>query len=74
MPGTTGTSRRLQLGLRLHLVAHALHDVGAGPDEDEVVLLARLDEGGILGQEPVPGMDRVAPRRLGGGDDGGMLR
>ena len=69
--GHDGHPRRLQLGLRLHLVAHALHHVGAGPDEDEVVLLARIDEGGVLGQEAVPGMDAVALGRLGRGDDRG---
>ena len=62
-----------QLGLRPHLVAHALHDLRVRPDEDEVVLRARLDEGRILGQEAVPRMDRLAARRLRGGDDRGNV-
>ena len=40
-----------QLVLRARLVAHALHHVGRRPDEDEVVVLARARERGVLGEE-----------------------
>ena len=58
-----------QLALRLHLVTHARHHVGVRPDEDEVVVLARLDEIGILGQEAVAGMNGVTVSRLARGHD-----
>ncbi len=57
------------LGLRARLVAHALHHVRGRPDEDEVVVLAGADEGGVLGQEAVAGMDGVAAGRLGRRDE-----
>src|SRR5919204_46928 len=44
------------LGLRARLVAHALHHLCARTDEDQIVLLARADEVGVLGEEPVAGM------------------
>ncbi len=59
------------LGLRACLVAHPLHHLGRRPDEDEVVLLARTHEVGVLGEEAVAGMHRLAAGRLRGGDDRG---
>ena len=56
------------LRLRARLVAHPLHHVRVRPDEDEVVLLARAHERGVLGEEAVAGMDGLAAGRLGGGD------
>ena len=52
------------LGLRARLVAHPLHHLGGRPDEHEVVVLARADEVGVLGDEAVAGMNRVATRGL----------
>jgi hypothetical protein len=63
-----GHVRRSHLLLGLDLVPHARHDVGARADEDEVVLVGRAHEGGILGQEAPAGVDRLAPGRPGGGD------
>ena len=59
------------LGLRARLVAHPLHHLGRRPDEDEIVLLAGTDEVGVLGEEAVARMHRLAAGRLGGGDDRG---
>ena len=70
-PSVSGDERDagcLHLGLRARLVAHPLHHVRAGADEDEVVVLARADEGRVLGEEAVAGMDRLAAGRPGGGD------
>ena len=60
--------RRLHLRLGAGLVAHPLHHVRARPDEDELVVLARSHEGGVLGEEAVTGMNRLAAGRLGRGD------
>ena len=40
------------------------------PDEDELVVEARLGERRVLGEEAVAGMDRLAARRRRGGDHG----
>ena len=56
-------------GARRDLVAHLLHHVRGRADEDEVVVDARLDERGVLGQEPVAGMHGLAAGRDRGGDD-----
>ena len=58
-----------ELALRLDLVAHARHHVGVGADEDEVVVLARVHELRVLGEEAVARMDRVASGRLPRRDD-----
>src|SRR5436190_8934078 len=68
--GDDGHVGARHLRLRLHLVADSRHHLGAGADEDEVVVLARGDEGGVLGEEPVTGMDRVTPRGGRSGDHG----
>src|SRR5919201_1309355 len=44
----------------MRLVAHPRHHVRARPDEDEVVVLARGDERGILREEAPPRMDGFA--------------
>ena len=62
-------ARLAQRLLRAHLVAHLLDDVRRRPDEDEIVVHTRAHEFGVLGEEPIAGMDRVAVRRLRGGDD-----
>jgi hypothetical protein len=62
-------ARRAHLLLRAHLVAHALHDLRGRADEDEVRLLARARESGVLGEEPVARVDCLAAARLGGGHD-----
>ena len=60
---------RAHLGLRARLVAHPLHHVGRRADEDEIVVLARADEVGVLGEEAVAGMHRLAAGRLGRRDE-----
>ena len=73
-PRTSGNrrhARRLGGLARLGLVAHAPDHVRRGADPREFVLLADLGEFGVLGQEPVPRMDRVGPGDLGRGDDVG---
>ena len=62
-------SRRAQLFFRTHLVPHPLHHVRGWPDEDDPRLLARADEGGVLGEKAVAGMQRLAAGRLGCRDD-----
>ena len=54
---------------RAHLVPHLLDDRSGRADEDDVVVVARTHELGVLGEEPVAGVHRVAPRRLGRGHD-----
>ena len=60
-----------QLRLRLRFVAHSLHHVGRRAHEDELVLLAGAHEGGVLGEEAVPGMHRFAAGRRRSADDRG---
>ena len=62
-------ARRAHLGLRVCLVAHPRHHVRRRADEDEVVVLAREDELGVLGEEAVAGMHRLAAGRRRRGDD-----
>ena len=47
-----------------------LEDLRRGPDERELVGADRIGEAGVLGQEAVPGVDRVAAGDDGRGDDG----
>ncbi len=46
---------------RGHLVAHAADRAGRGTDEDQSGGDAGLGEVGVLGEEAVPGVDRVGP-------------
>ena len=55
--------------LGAHLVPHLLDDRSGRADEDDVVVVARAHELGVLGEEPVARVHRVAARRLGRGDD-----
>ena len=57
------------LRLGEHLVAHPFHHLGGRPDEDQIRFLAGADEGRVLGEEPVSGMNRLAAGGLGGRDD-----
>ena len=47
------------------LVAEELQRLDAGPDEDDALLRAAPREAGVLGQEAVAGVQRVAAGRLG---------
>ena len=47
----------------------ALEDLGARPDEGQLMRRARLREGRVLAQEPVPGVDRIAAGDHGRADD-----
>ena len=50
--------------LRLELVAAVAQRLRRGPDEEEPGRLDGLREVGVLGQEAVPGMDRIGSRLL----------
>jgi len=52
-----------------YLVAHGLDGLGRGADEDQPGVGAGPRERGVLGQEPVAGVDRVRAGRRGRGDD-----
>jgi len=65
--GTHGVDRR-------DLVAHQPDRIGARADEDEAAALDPLGEVGVLGEEPVAGMDRHGVGDLRGADDGGDLQ
>ena len=67
--GNDGHARVAHLGLGLDLVAHSRHHLRARPDEDEVVVGARLDKRGILREEAVAWMNGLAAGRGRGGDD-----
>jgi len=63
-PGTTGTpAPALDLG------AHDAHRLGGGADENEAGPGHGLGEGGVLREEPVARMDRLAPGLERGLDD-----
>ena len=69
VPGTSGTP-----AARISAFARALSPIrsitlGRRADEDEVVVLARADEVGVLGDEAVAGMDGLAAGRLGRRDE-----
>ena len=53
---------------RLRLVAEQVERFRRRPDKDDALLDAAPGERGILAEEAVAGMDRVAPGRLGGCD------
>jgi hypothetical protein len=54
--------------LRCRLVAHARHRLGRRPDEDELVVETGCGECGVLREEAVAGVDRLAARRRRGSD------
>ena len=56
--------------LRRRLVAHRGDRLGRRADEHDPGALARRREVLVLSQEPVPGVDRLRARRLGGGQHG----
>ena len=51
------------------LAAHLLHHLGRWPDKGDPCGLERLGEGRPLGEEAVPGVDRLGTGSLGRGDD-----
>ena len=59
--GTPACGRHL-LGPRL--VPHDAHGLGRRPDPDDAGRRTGLGQGGVLGQEPVAGMQGVGPGRL----------
>ena len=61
-----GAAHRLP---RHRLVAHPLDRLGARADEGDAEFLAHLRHVGVLGEEAVAGMDRVAPGQLRRRDD-----
>ena len=62
-------ARRLGRSPRAHLVAHRAHRGGGGPDERHPRGVARLAEGGVLGEESVARVDGVGARLLARGED-----
>ena len=58
----------------LDLVAERLDGRGRRADPDQTGVDHRLGEGGVLGQEPVPGVNRVGPGSLGHGEDLGDVQ
>ena len=56
------------------LVAHGVHAVHGGADEDDAVLLALFHQDGVLCQEAIAGMDGVDVVVLGDLDDGGDIQ
>ncbi len=66
---STGTPGRDRVLLRGDLVAGHLEHVAARADERDAVLGRRLRQVGVLGEEPVAGVDRVGAALLGDPDD-----
>jgi hypothetical protein len=61
-PGDDGHAGLLHQPSRGDLRPHRLDGLGRRPDPDEPCLLDRPGEVGVLGQEPVAGMDRLGAR------------
>ena len=64
---------RLGQRARFHLVAEGAHHIGRGADEGDAGLGAGFGEIGILGQETIARVNRVALRMPGDADDGGYV-
>jgi hypothetical protein len=60
--GDDGDARRGHRRPRTLLVAGSVQRLGRGPDEGQAGVATRRSEVGVLGQEAVPGMDRLRPR------------
>ncbi len=58
----------------LDLVAQQPHGLDAGADEADAAVATDLREAGILGEEPVAGMDRIDVGDLGRTDDPGDVQ
>ncbi len=58
-PGTQATPALVAAKAGVDLVAHGLDGLWRRPDEGRACVSDRPGEGGVLGQEPVAGMDRV---------------
>jgi hypothetical protein len=73
LPGAMGTpalrivSRATDLSPILRMLS------GVGSDEGDVAVLADFREMRVFSEEPIPGMDRIHIRHLGGADDVGDL-
>ena len=64
-PAAAGDDGHAELGrepARARLLAHRLDRLRRGADEDDPRVRAAAGERGVLGEEAVPGMERVAPR------------
>ena len=64
--GSLGQERDLASGC---LIAEGFEVLDLGPHKDDPCIGTRLGERGLLGQEPVPRMDRIGPGLLGSCDD-----
>ena len=69
VPGSTGTPHALRQHARLHLVAEQLENLRPRADERDPFLGAAAGEVGVLAEEAVARMDRVAAGRLRDRDD-----
>ena len=67
--GQDGHAGALHRTPRTHLVAHEANDLGARADEGDVARFAHLGQVGTFGQEPIPWVNRVRARDLGGADN-----
>ena len=63
VPGTTGTPARIATLARAGLAAHQRDRLGRRADERQAGVAARARERGVLGEEPVAGMDGVGAGR-----------
>ena len=74
MPGIVGTPASCASRFADRLVAEHLEMRGRRTDEAEALGLGRPRELRALGEEPVPGMDRVDSALAGDGQDGGDVQ
>ncbi len=65
-PGTVGTPLAATVALALILSPIASIAAGGGPTNTMPASGAGVGEGGVLGEEPVAGVQRLRARRLGG--------
>jgi hypothetical protein len=59
--GITGTPAAIATAPRAGLVAQRAHRLGGRPDEGDARRRAGVDEIGVLGQQAIARMDRIAP-------------
>jgi hypothetical protein len=77
--GTVGAGQHRHAGLardaaRGGLIAEQIQGLGTGADEDQPGIGAGTGESGVLAEEAVAGVDRVAAGFAGGGDDLGAVQ
>ena len=68
VPSMIGHAALLRQRLGLRLVAEQIERLRRRPDEDDAFLRAAPRQRGVLAEEAVAGMQRIAAGRLGGGN------